>query len=1041
MKCTSLIALFLLTFLTVGLLSGPAAAETAKNARVADPQYIVFQLGHDKRDFETLLPEIKAEFGTQSPGRSRYIGFGVALMTLKTPPEELRSQVVHALDLAGQTGMPVLIKLDDMNFTAELTDPSMVEWTGFPKPGETHGPVAKHYWLNWGSWMALPPIPNFESPAFRHDVETRLKDGVLPPLVERLAKWKKTNRSHLFAGIVLGWETGIPEYRPLRNAVLLPRDEQRKITMTEDERGEQLGYAALYTRGWTQQKIEQRAKETGKTPEDVITELLFRVIHDYSAFWTKTVHDAGIPRERIYTHGVAWESVPPNKLPGAWMANSSRVPPIWVNVNRDSRPGYTAGAGQFDTFGMTRLLRGAGATGGWGAVEAYVRGAESEGAFGQYLRDLFGTGVRMIDIFGWTATSSPYDPKKAPGALRTIHTWLEGKELPKAAAEAQPGPAANAPAIPESLQQKMQRLQAQIQQLQQQGVDLQPVGEIMQGLPPLVEQQKFTDAEALVDWALKKAAELAPTPQPPAPSQPPSSPPQPPQSLQQKMHRLEALVQELQQKGVDLQPVGDIMQGFQPLMEQQKYTEAEALLDRALKQAGELAPPGAKPAAAAPPPQQTMLRQNKPTPDDPDYVVYQFMDDPQHPDRAEPWVKRLLAEFGPQKPRQSKYIGFGFFIQDMNDDPASLRQRIETLLGFAEKYEIPVFSHLDGVMFWDRRTDGLPANPEAVEWSAFPAAGEKTGPAFRRTWFDWGEVTSLAAPPPCFESALFRADVKERLEKSVAAPIRAALARWRSGSVDRSYLFAGMTVGNEIGVPDYRTFKMRFERNPNAPRPRDRKTGTEMTDAEMARGGFCSLYHRGYTSQKIEKVTKQRFGAAATQADTDAVITELLDNIVHDYMAFRAKILRDSLASIGSAQMRIYTHTTSTFRKRFLQSMPIMAQGIPSIGAAVNQYSRPGFTVVRNVVDLPDVVSQMRAARGADASSEIPWGAVESYATVGQPGPPQSHEEYSAYLDLLFGSGAKLVSLLEAPQSANNPFTIAAESPGVKSAVREWATR
>lgn len=55
-----------------------------------------------------------------------------------------------------------------------------------------------------------------------------------------------------------------------------------------------------------------------------------------------------------------------------------------------------------------------------------------------------------------------------------------------------------------------------------------------------------------------------------------------------------------------------------------------------------------------------------------------------------------------------------------------------------------------------------------------------------------------------------------------------------------------------------------------------------------------------------------------------------------------------------------------------------------------------------------------------------------------QPGPLQSREEYSAYLDMLFGSGAKLVSLLEAPQSANNPFTIAAESPGVKSAIRDW---
>jgi hypothetical protein len=213
-----------------------------------------------------------------------------------------------------------------------------------------------------------------------------------------------------------------------------------------------------------------------------------------------------------------------------------------------------------------------------------------------------------------------------------------------------------------------------------------------------------------------------------------------------------------------------------------------------------------------------------------------------------------------------------------------------------------------------------------------------------------------------------------------------------------------------------------------------------MTDAEMARGGYRSLYHRGYTSDKIREMVLHRFGADdATSGTTDVVITELLDGVVHDYMAFRAKILRDGLAGSDSAQMRIYTHTTSIFRKTFERTMPLMAESIPTIAAAVNPYSRPGFTVVRNAVDLPDVLSQMRAAAGGTAnSSVVPWGAVESYATVAQPGPPQSEEEYGAYLDMLFGSGAKLVSLLEAPQSANNPFTIAAESPGVKSAIRDW---
>jgi len=99
----------------------------------------------------------------------------------------------------------------------------------------------------------------------------RMKEGVLPPLLERLARWKNQNRSYLFAGVCVGWESGIPEYRPLRQAAVMPRDEQRKITMTEEERGVQFGYASLYARGWTQQNIQDTSAKTGKSVEDVTT--------------------------------------------------------------------------------------------------------------------------------------------------------------------------------------------------------------------------------------------------------------------------------------------------------------------------------------------------------------------------------------------------------------------------------------------------------------------------------------------------------------------------------------------------------------------------------------------------------------------------------------------------------------------------------------------------------------------------------------------------------------------------------------------------
>jgi hypothetical protein len=122
---------------------------------------------------------------------------------------------------------------------------------------------------------------------------------------------------------------------------------------------------------------------------------------------------------------------------------------------------------------------------------------------------LFGHGAHLVDIYGWTAPGSPYDPLLAPGALRAIHAWLEGKEFPAAELPATyglPGAAGvGAPAggVQQALHAKMERLQALIKQRQQQCADLQSAVKLMQGFEPLVEQRKFHEAEALLDRALK----------------------------------------------------------------------------------------------------------------------------------------------------------------------------------------------------------------------------------------------------------------------------------------------------------------------------------------------------------------------------------------------------------------------------------------------------------------------------------------------------------------------------------------------------------
>ncbi|MCI0423475.1 MAG: hypothetical protein L0312_30370, partial [Acidobacteria bacterium] len=130
------------------------------------------------------------------------------------------------------------------------------------------------------------------------------------------------------------------------------------------------------------------------------------------------------------------------------------------------------------------------------------------------------------------------------------------------------------------IQQKRERLQVLVQRRQQEGANLQPVGELMRGLEPLIQQQKLAEAEALLDRALELANKLG--------SQEQSGPPP---SLQRKMQRLQALAQKRMQAGGDLQPVGELVGGIQPLMQQRKFSEAEAMVDRALKLFGETSAP------------------------------------------------------------------------------------------------------------------------------------------------------------------------------------------------------------------------------------------------------------------------------------------------------------------------------------------------------------------------------------------------------------------------------------------------------------------
>ncbi len=422
--------------------------------------------------------------------------------------------------------------------------------------------------------------------------------------------------------------------------------------------------------------------------------------------------------------------------------------------------------------------------------------------------------------------------------------------------------------------------------------------------------------------------------------------------------------------------------------------------------------------------------------DDPPYVVFTLMGPDamsvqgDGPDSSTVLNERVIREgtqdlrerFGEQKAGQARYIGYSVaLVPVLNVPPAQLKAQVNLALDAAQRTGIPVFLHLDDEHFWSRSPE-LFKDPAMVEWTDFPKEGEKAGPVVPRYWLDWGEPSDVFdAPPPCFECPAFRTAVTARLKDGVAALVARRLREWRAQGKD--YLLAGVAVGNETQVPDFRRFALR----PGEVKGMDRSVRparkVSMAKEEMVRIGYHSLSVKGYDRAAIHTRAQEE------GLSDDEVMSELLFEVAHDYAQLQAKVFVDA----GVPRERVYTHFTSTARS-FAPKDPkeaadrLTLQDNPPFAAAVNPYSRPGFTVVHDGADLNDISAQVNGA---------PWAAVESYSTTGQPGAPQTQEKYEAYLGGLLAHGAKVVNVYgyDIP-AGRSPFAVKAS--GVIPAVKKW---
>jgi hypothetical protein len=508
-------------------------------ADAAEPDYVIFSImGNGMNPTESTeraedkirisVEEMREKFGRQLPGKERYVGFSEVLFpTLNVTPEELKSRVVFALDAAERNEVPVFFHLDDEHFwfksPALWQNPEMVEWSAFPKPGETHGPIVPRYWLDWGNPAHVypAPFPCFQSPAFRAEMGQRLK-WIAEPIAQRLKDWSKQGKEYLFAGVASGNETRIPDYRHgYTSYVGNPEEAQgldatqtphKMVRMRQDEIVP-LGYHSLNALGYDQKSIERQAQERGLSVDQVVLELLDKVAHDYAEFQARALNEAGIPKERIYTHfssiGRPAQAGVMNILekyrqPGSLPGSCNLSPPVEAAVNNYSRPGFTI---VHDTVSLKDLVTALGQAHAaqegraWAAVESYVTTAQpgvqqTEQQYGEYLGGLMSHGAKVVNVYGWNIpleANSPYAVKSS-SVIPVAKKWLEGAHLPDTWERS---------TRTASLKVKMAQFQEAIREVASHGGNPAPVVEsVKKELDPLVREGKLAEAEVVLDRAI-----------------------------------------------------------------------------------------------------------------------------------------------------------------------------------------------------------------------------------------------------------------------------------------------------------------------------------------------------------------------------------------------------------------------------------------------------------------------------------------------------------------------------------------------------------
>jgi hypothetical protein len=270
-----------------------------------DPYYIIIHIQwpggswnpHDLSSIDdSLLTDIKSRIGSLGKTPDKKIGFSFHI------PYFFDHDLAHyklltdkLCQIAQQTEMPILFGLD--GFAWWRGRPDLWNWWDSTLPGYNPDNVdnvewaswdskdaVRFGWRNWGTPFKLQePHPNILSRKFIDANKDAIKE--LVPVIKDWYQKLPSDKQYLFAGIKLGWETG------MGSQYYYPKDESDP---KDPDKGYQVGFAAVTTAGLA---------SSGELSQSDLT----KCVQMHFSELAETVFQEGIPRRKIYTHAGAFD--------------------------------------------------------------------------------------------------------------------------------------------------------------------------------------------------------------------------------------------------------------------------------------------------------------------------------------------------------------------------------------------------------------------------------------------------------------------------------------------------------------------------------------------------------------------------------------------------------------------------------------------------------------------------------------------------------------------------------------------------------------